>query len=183
MVKHALVIGGSGMLAGTVLWLADEGARVSVVARNEEKMQRMLARSVNTERIMPVYADYTNDPELEAALTEQIRKYGPPGLVVAWVHSNAPEALPSVIRLINKTGNPWKLFHVLGSSTDLASIQEGLTVPETCDYHQVQLGFVQEDGISRWLTNEEISDGVIEAIRADERVKTVGTLEPWDERP
>jgi hypothetical protein len=45
------------------------------------------------------------------------------------------------------------------------------------------LGFKIEDNSSRWLTNDEISSGVIEAITNDEEEKIVGIVSPWDKRP
>ena len=42
---------------------------------------------------------------------------------------------------------------------------------------QVVLGFKRESGVSRWLTDDEISDGVLEAIRKREAQHSVGTLE------
>lgn len=40
-----------------------------------------------------------------------------------------------------------------------------------------------ESNRSRWLTNKEISDGVIEAINNKNKIHTVGQIEPWDKRP
>jgi hypothetical protein len=34
--RHALVIGGSGMLAGASLWLARQGREVTVIGRNPQ---------------------------------------------------------------------------------------------------------------------------------------------------
>ncbi|WP_211316774.1 hypothetical protein [Oceanobacillus arenosus] len=68
----------------------------------------------------------------------------------------------------------------------LLSLKEGrqkFHVPGNCQYHQVQLGFIIEKDHSRWLTNEEISNGVIEAINQKEDVHTVGIIEPREIRP
>ena len=50
-------------------------------------------------------------------------------------------------------------------------------------YRRVILGFVVEGGKSRWLTHEEISGGVIEAVQKDAERYIVGTVEPWSMRP
>jgi hypothetical protein len=52
-----------------------------------------------------------------------------------------------------------------------------------CLRHYVQLGFIIENGHSRWLTHEEISAGVIQAICTKKPVTQVGLLEPWEMRP
>lgn len=41
-----------------------------------------------------------------------------------------------------------------------------------------KLGFIIDDGKSRWLTNKEISDGIIKAIKDDKPVTIVGTIHP-----
>jgi hypothetical protein len=45
------------------------------------------------------------------------------------------------------------------------------------------LGFVVENGQSRWLTDAEISDGVGRALESDDPVTIVGTVTPWSARP
>lgn len=51
-------------------------------------------------------------------------------------------------------------------------------------YHAVILGFVLlPGGQSRWLTNSEISQGVLDAIAAEAKRHIVGTVEPWSRRP
>ena len=45
-------------------------------------------------------------------------------------------------------------------------------------YRQVILGFVVEPGGSRWLTHQEISTGVMAAVRRDAPYYVVGTVEP-----
>ena len=52
-----------------------------------------------------------------------------------------------------------------------------------CAYQAVVLGFVIEGGGSRWLTNAEISAGVISAVESGVPFSAVGTLAPWSARP
>ncbi|MED4701280.1 hypothetical protein P9436_19755 [Lysinibacillus capsici] len=42
---------------------------------------------------------------------------------------------------------------------------------------------MMEEGHARWLTHEEISQGVIVAIQQDPPIHIVGTLQPWAKRP
>lgn len=57
------------------------------------------------------------------------------------------------------------------------------TATGACELRQVILGFVIVDDGSRWLTHEEISGGVIEAMQSDRGRSVVGAMEPWEERP
>ena len=50
-------------------------------------------------------------------------------------------------------------------------------------YRQVLLGFVHEDGQSRWLTHKEICAGAIQACASDDTVTIAGQVEPWNLRP
>ena len=42
---------------------------------------------------------------------------------------------------------------------------------------------MREGGRSRWLTHDEISQGVLDAIQVGEDVAIIGTVQPWEERP
>ena len=180
---HALVIGGSGMLAGVCLWLAREGHRVTVIGRDRRKLDRL---SGQNSRISGVSADYSQSAAFSETLNELMKQRGPAGLVVAWIHHSEERVIAQTadaIRLAGGADFAWHLYHVLGSSSNLDEILRSVPVPESCCYHQVQLGFVIEGDRSRWLTHEEISGGVIECIRHHHRRHVVGTLEPWDRRP
>lgn len=178
--KHALVIGGTGMLAKVSVWLAENGYHVSIVGRNPKKMQTVLDQ--NPSQLTPVLMDYANTAEW----IEQIRgiqhQHGPIQLIVAWVHSTAPQAIPCLLELLPAAQHV-NFFHVNGSSSNLQDIKTNIPVPDHVRYHQIQLGFKIENGSSRWLTNDEIADGVIQAIREEQDEMLIGSVEPWDLRP
>lgn len=178
--KHALVIGGTGMLKEATLWLTEQDYHVSVIARNSSKMKRLMMECNNPDSITPILVDY-KDSELFAA---ELRKlHGKIDLVVAWIHSVAPEALGIITSTFASQRDTWQLYHVLGSSSNISEIKKKVQAPDNCSYHQVQLGFILEGNASRWLTNEEISSGVIAAIESGRALHVVGVLEPWEKRP
>lgn len=179
-VKHALVIGGTGMLANVSIWLSENGCRVSVIGRNPEKMQPLLDQ--NPAQLTPVLVDYTNTKELAEQLDHVQQKNGPIHLVIAWVHSNGDRVFPYLIEDLPPL-QPWKLFHVNGSSSNLQDIKAKMAIPEHVEYHQILLGFKIENERSRWLTHKEISSGVIEAIQENKSELVVGTIIPWEKRP
>ncbi|WKA55987.1 short-chain dehydrogenase [Planococcus shixiaomingii] len=178
--NHALVIGGTGMLANVSLWLAEHGYHVSVIGRNPEKMQHLTTQ--NPEQLTPVLVDYSNPKEFIEQIHRIQQQNGPIQLVVAWVHSTGQHVIPCLTELLSST-QPWSLFQVHGSSSNLQEIKAKTALPAHVLYHQIQLGFKIEYGFSRWLTNEEISDGVIETIREGKSELLIGTLEPWEKRP
>ena len=181
--KHALVVGGTGMLANVSRWLVNNGYHVSIIARNPERMNHLLKKVRSKDDVTPLFVDYINANELQEVLKYTIIKNGRFDTVVAWIHSSAVDALPLIIAEASIHKHEWELFHVLSSSSNLEKIKREMIVPRTCLYYQVQLGFIMEGAQSRWLTNEEISDGVIEAIKKKQNVLTIGQIEPWEQRP
>jgi hypothetical protein len=152
---HALVVGGSGMLAGVCRGLAAEGHDVSVVARGSGRLE-----ALRSERITPVQVDYADLDAFEAALRAAIGERGPIGLAVCWIRSWEPDSLRLVADVL-PDGAP--LYHVLGTTGTPAAELAGV------DYI-VRLGRKGD----RWLTNEEISAGVLEAIARESADFLVG---------
>ncbi|ALA71233.1 short-chain dehydrogenase [Geobacillus stearothermophilus 10] len=180
---HALVIGGTGMLADVSLWLVRKGYHVSVIARRRARMKQLIDRTGQMASITPLLVDYRDQKTLCSLICQTIRKNGTFDLIIAWVHTDGKQALPTVIEKNSGHPGPWRLFHVLGSRADPTEMKQKLCLPAACLYRQVQLGFVVEERSSRWLTHQEISGGVMDAIRRDAPFHLVGTLEPSKKRP
>lgn len=181
--KHALVVGGTGMLSGVSLWLLEQGYHVSIIARNSDRMKDLTEQTDLNNHITPLLVDYSNQDELQKNVHATIEKNGDIDIVVAWIHSTAPNAIHIIAKEVSNSKKNWKLFHVLGSSSDLNRIKREVKVPTCCSYHRIQLGFVIEGAISRWLTNKEIADGVIEAIDKRKKIQIIGQLDPWEKHP
>lgn len=174
---HTLVIGGTGMLAGATKWLAEKGHHVSVVSRGRQSPPELAGRGV---RLIAV--DYRESQLLRQSVADAISQYGPIELAIFWIHSDAPGAFGIIADGISRHAEvAWRLIHVRGSAAHLRP--EVPPVPTNCLYREVLLGFVAEETESRWLTHEEISGGVIDAIQSDRERTVVGTLEPWERRP
>ncbi|GAA0451603.1 short-chain dehydrogenase [Alkalibacillus silvisoli] len=180
--RHVLVIGGTGMLYETSLWLSEQAECVSVIGRTKYKMDKLTCESSN---INPIIVDYKNEKQLDKQVKKAVKEKGTIDVVVAWIHRvPRKDPLSVIINLMmeDDTGK-WDLFHVVGSRSNLSDIKERINTPNQCIYHQVQLGFKLDEEGSRWLTHSEISNGVIEAITLKQYEYIVGTLEPWDKRP
>ncbi len=190
--RHTLVVGGSGMLAKMCEQLATEEPGnhvVSVLARGTGRLNRIAAQAAaGGGRIVPLSLDYTDTLTLENALHGMCSEHDKPSRVVCWIHENlAPNALLTVARYARGV-----FWHVLGGSAADPSQVDKLnewnqkfsrTFPGL-DYRQIILGFkIMPDGQSRWLSNDEISDGVFSTLKTHERATTVGTTHPWSQRP
>ncbi|CAN7342572.1 hypothetical protein LJR164_001960 [Phenylobacterium sp. LjRoot164] len=173
MPGHVLVVGGTGMLTGLVEALAGDGGRLSLLSRSASQHPGGFD------------CDYHDEAAFGRALAAAIERSGPIDLAVAWFHTlkiAAPRLLAEQVR--------GRMFQVLGSATadpahphrlaTAAAVADGLA---TCRLRQVVLGFRVIDGCSRWLTNDEISDGVLDAVRSDRPMSVIGQVEPWSARP
>ena len=167
-----LCIGTTGMLAPCVRALIAREHRVACIARTQASLDA-LAQSFSPDRraLLNIHpGDYRDVDGFERVLSS----IGfTPVAAICWVHTPAEP----VLDLVRGRYPAIDLLRVVGSSTDMPTGTAGTTD------RIVRLGFVIEGHRSRWLTDEEISDGVLRAFLSGERDSTVGTLEPWDARP
>jgi len=177
--KHALVIGGTGMLSDVSRWLADTGYHVSVIGRTNGKHRSLNLKASNPQMINHLLVDYTNYALLEDQVRKAIESLGPISLVVSWTPIR--ESLEMVSEIVAKQKDQWTLYQIKGSRRYFE--KESLLVPENCEHRSIYLGFIIEDNNSRWLTHQEISEGIIMNIKEERAESIVGTLHPYEKRP
>jgi molybdopterin-guanine dinucleotide biosynthesis protein A len=153
---HAVVVGGTGMLARATRALTERGHTVTSVARRSAD----LGPGVTSVRL-----DYRDGVALQQALARATTSRGPIELAVCWIHTNAPDA-PRIVADALAPGA--RLVQVFGTR-----IWPLADVPLHVAYRQVLLGSVR----SRWLAHGEISAGVLEAVDADRPLHVVGERE------
>ncbi len=177
------------MLRGASLYLASRFDRVTVMARDSARLTQLAnaARKKNY-RINSLCVDYHDNFALRSGLENTIHAYGPITLVLAWIHSTAPHASIIVAETLAQANEKCRYFEIVGSAAaGPAQIAENQSKRfeqfSSIQYRQIVLGFMIEQGRSRWLTNDEISAGVIRAVMSDEIYSIVGTVRPWSARP
>lgn len=178
---HALVIGGTGMLKRVSVWLCEQGFHVSIIGRDEGRLENVKRASITPENITCLPLDYYNDDDLKLSMKSTIDRNGPITLVVAWIHSSAKHALSLICKELEFSSEPYSLFHILGSKASRMTMQK--IGGALCSYYRIILGFILEDTYARWLTHEEIADGVIKGIESKCTEWIVGRVEPWESRP
>ena len=187
---HVLIVGGTGMLRHVTLHLATQYTTVSVVARTQRRLETLAQEvSSNNGHLNPLALDYRDTTALQTQLKHAIQQFGPITLAVCWIHAVAPEAPFVVAETVGNGNSICRYIDVVGSAgadpsqAALERIARIQHVPMIA-YQRVILGFVQEQGNSRWLTNMEISQGVLHAVEhADQEKYIVGTVHPWSARP
>ena len=178
---HRLVIGGTGMLRGTVLALARPGDVVSVVARSGARLDSLVIEAARAGgEVAPIRADYRDIEDFARALRDAVEAHGPADPAVCWIHSDAPEA-PLVVAEALLPAGPFRYFDVVGTGDPEATARAdrrsaSLGVFEGLDYRRIVLGHRTEGGRTRWLTSAEIGAGVAEAVLADAERHVVGEL-------
>ncbi|TSB46617.1 short-chain dehydrogenase [Alkalicoccobacillus porphyridii] len=181
--KNVLIFGGTGMLLQATKWLEKEYDNITVFGRDAGKNPWLLDQ-VENNNFEFLELDYRNTEHLKKLIQQSFEKYGQFDCVLAWIHGTAPNALATIIKELEMNQRQsYRLFHVKGSSSSLSHMKNEVIVPDNCLYREVILGFCLEGDSSRWLTHKEISDGVINAIKDDDKKSIVGTVTPWERRP
>lgn len=180
---HALIVGGTGMLSGMVDRLVGAEWQVSMISR------RASAFAHGRSGVTGQDCDYHQTEAFAGAIDAARSACGPIALAVGWFHTLKIDAPRKLAEAIGTQGNPGRLFLVLGSAVADPAAPHRLEVAAAvavglpnCRLRTVILGFEIVGQGSRWLANDEISNGVWDAITSDRSV-TVGTTAPWTMRP
>lgn len=180
---HTLVVGGTGMLRAASVVLATRSKRLTSVARTQRSLSSLNAELAGTDCIHHMLALDWNAPDhFLAQIQRHVEATEPPELVVAWIHDDHL-ALRLAVSLAGM-GHFLQFFHVIGSAGTnpkhiADALLQGLGLHPNLRYHQVVLGAHRSGGQMRWLTHQEISAGVLQAIEAGQAQWIVGELENW----
>lgn len=182
-VRNALVLGGTGMLSGVAVNLLAEHYNVFVVGRNSARFAALQqAAGERLDYLTMMAMDYHDADRLGRWVAHIQLMHGPMDVVVAWIHGDAMPVLEVVDREVAAyRQSAWDLYHVQGIRGAHEPSQP-LDIGRQCRYHRVILGYVPTPDGSRWLTHDEISQGVSKAIAASSDA-VVGRVDPYEGRP
>lgn len=179
---HALVIGGTGMLSEVSLWLNKKGYHVTVIGRHKKKYHELMHKAESPKQLSSILVDYHKCDELQEKLDQSMKDFGVYELVVAWIHSSAPDVIPTVMKVIpTQRHEKIDFFHVKGSQSFFE--EDTTKASYNISYHEIFLGFKVIHNHSRWLSHKEIADGIIDSIQHRRKKTVVGQVEPWELRP
>ena len=184
MTGTALLLGATGMLSAAATHAAVQAEKSVVVSRHAEDFSfGDAALDAKCERVSLSYED-------EPALLAALEPHAPFSLALTWIRPRAELLRAALDALVAPGGT---LIEVMGSRSILAGPKgepsiaairaDALAHQPDITYAQVVLGFVQENGASRWLNHEEISAAAIAQMEMPLPRRIAGTLEPWDARP
>jgi hypothetical protein len=182
MKKHALVIGGTGMLKRVAESLSKEGCHVSVMGRSPEHFTGMMKEiSAPPGMISFIQADYYRPAQFEEGIKQAVRDRGMFDLAATWMRSDASDSFQWLLQYIAKDDKLTELYEIKGSHASREHFEGRDSA--NLKWMRIILGFRLDGKRARWLTHEEISDGVLEAIRQKTSLYTAGVTEPWEKRP
>ena len=183
---HVLVVGGTGILEKVSLFLASHDNVVTVVARSQQDFEKLKAQAEGLSgKINPIVVDYQEMEGLSRQIENSIQTYGPVTLAVNWVQEQFMKVVDVIASLINATSPLCRYFQVL-SGAELSGerqrnyFESAFHNLERVLYRIIVLGFKREQGTRRQLNNEEISEGIIKALRDDSKKVLIGS-DPWEE--
>lgn len=187
VIEHLLTVGATGMLADAVLELARDARRVTSIARTERslaRLDRMVREGSEGGDVdhTTIRIDYRNTDSLIAEIDRQIT-LTPIDRALVWMHGpTESNGVVDLARLLaQRAERDIDFVHVVGSAgKDLARLVDhardlfaGIAGLRYC---RIILGFVRTGDGRRWLTDEEISSGVVDAVRSGEGVWVVGEV-------
>lgn len=181
MTSRALVLGGTGMLAGVASWLVGRGWHVVLPSRRYSPIPADVDDyDIEPGRALWVEARWERPMQLARAAEKALG--GEADLLVSWIH--AGYRLPVLEAVSELLADKAPIVEVRGDVT----ADPARPAPEpSLSGHPTQvvtLGYLREGGFTRWLTHREIVAGVLDAVQRalDERTSAehhVGELRPW----
>lgn len=181
--SHTLIVGGTGMLRAASVELATRSKRLTSVARTQRSLLSLDAELVRSGCIHHTLALDWNVPDrFLAEIERHIAATEPSELTIAWIHDDL-----LALRLaaaLARTGYPMRFFHVIGSARTnpkhiADTLLHGLKLSPNMRYHQVILGAHTSGGQTWWLTHQEISAGVLQAVEEEQVQRIVGDVDNW----
>ncbi|MEM9010506.1 MAG: hypothetical protein AAGE18_04715 [Pseudomonadota bacterium] len=164
---HAVVFGGTGMLADATRHLAGLAGQLTLLARRPAPLAMELGA-------VPLPVDWA-DPDATRAVIAGIAPA--PDLVLSWLHDEAVWLAAPLEALLPAGGRSIRVHGA--ASRDPARQAERDPNPRPDVRRQtVILGWQQVETGTRWLTDDEVSAGAIAAIEDAEATRIVaGTLD------
>ncbi|SDC19566.1 Rossmann-fold NAD(P)-binding domain-containing protein [Actinokineospora iranica] len=156
--KRALVLGGTGMLAGCTAALVADGWHVVLPSRRYEPLTTDLPADDDIGRARWVEADWSRPDDLARRAARALG--GPADLLVAWMHGPCRVPMLRAVEPLLRPDAPVIEVHGIGDQRGAPD-----TVLANHPTQHVVLGVRRYAGRTRWLTADEITDGVLAGLR------------------
>ncbi len=172
------------MLRDASVELAAGSRQFTSVASTEASLDRLDKALHNGPTVHhQIQLDWSHSDEFLTQIKEHVSNTCPVDLAVAWVHDDQLTLRLAIALAESKV--PFGFVHIIGSASVnpagiAARLLDDFDPPSNLDYHQVILGAKNTGRRYRWLTDREISDGVLEAINHMKKQFVAGTLDRYN---
>jgi hypothetical protein len=156
-----LIVGGSGMLARASRYIAADSGKLTLGSRNPGALAGELGA-------VPLVLDWTDPAMARAAL----KTIAPVDLLVSWLHDGGIWLAELAEAKLKPQGRSIRIHGALSRKPAVKAARDPNPRPDV-QRQIVILGWVNEGETRRWLTNDEISDAVIEAVQHPARKDVV----------
>ncbi|MFO7193850.1 hypothetical protein [Thermocrispum sp.] len=181
MPRRAVVLGGTGMLAGVASRLVDDGWLVVLPSRRYSPLPDYA--EPGSGRALWVQARWERPERLARDTANALG--GKADLLVAWVHNEYRRSVLYAVEPLLAPGAP--VVEVFDAPPEDKFAGDVIATLPDHPMQQVVLGYVRDGDRLRWLTHSEVVDGVLMAVeRAMSGAPTtehyVGQARAWSAR-
>ena len=157
-----------------------ESNHVTILGRSRLRLNAFIKNN----NVSLLHGDYNKEDKFIEQVNKQIQAHGMPDLFLCWMHNSGRNVFEKIMNTLDNSSNT-EIYHVLGSASyDPKNVSKEWYDPSpNTKYNKIILGFKIDQGLSRWLFQEEISDGTVKAIESKLKEFVIGQIEPWDMRP
>ncbi|MBS0359511.1 MAG: hypothetical protein JSS53_09595 [Proteobacteria bacterium] len=161
---RVIIIGGTGMLSHASREISHVIDDLLLIARNPDTLAKDIgARSLRL--------DWKEKSAVNASICT-LKNEPKADILISWLHEDGLWCLPLFEDLLIKDG---RSIRIHGSA--VGDPAEGIKtdpIPRTDIFRQnVVLGWIDESNGQRWLTNHEISEGVLTAFKYPEKTSII----------
>lgn len=179
--NRILIIGGTGMLRGATEHFILNNFSVSIIGRDVQKLNYFTGKFPNKKTIDLISQDYRDTENFIKVVEKNIKLHGNFDIIISWIHSNANNSILQLIDTLATYNNKTIFYHIKGSASSTTK-KRGL-FNNKLDYREILLGFKIDNNSSRWLTDVEISNGIIDAVATNKLKCIIGQIEPLNLKP
>lgn len=180
--NHILIIGATGMLRGATEHYIEQGHIVTMMARNEERLNAIKEKYPEKKgKILTLSQDYRDTEKALRNVKKAAGMYMHIDLAILWIHTTGRDFSDKVKEFLFSHHPDTYVWQLWGSASinpkELSQKEWRKRYPDR--YREIFLGYKQSDNSTRWLTDREISQGTVRGVEMNQPEFTVGRIEPW----
>lgn len=185
--EHFLLIDNTGQLTAACHRFATKVKRVSIICRDKDAVSTIEATAkANGQAVTAVHARVNDESDLRKAIEQALGLNGPADVTIAALGDAPPASATVIAQTLRDLAVFTEYFDVTnaGDPADLSHQREGrLRSFENVWYRRITIGFIVDNGSSRWPNEDEVTSGIVRAVEERSDKFIIGQTEPQEKRP